>query len=132
MFNLWKRTYVQLFSQRNIFDTKAIVADSAWSSVILPDTAFTGGGSLVHQEHSLDALVSKQYNNQIGELFTELLTDSECKWSIVVGYEDYHKLLRLSYEPIHVVLIVTVIEVVVDVRVRQHVEICVGKLIGVL
>lgn len=93
MFNLWKRTYVQLFSQRNIFDTKAIVADSAWSSVILPDTAFTGGGSLVHQEHSLDALVSKQYNNQIGELFTELLTDSECKWSIVVGYEDYHKLL---------------------------------------
>ena len=93
MFNLWKRTYVQLFTQRNIFDTKAIVADSAWSTVILPETAFTGSGGLVHQENSLKTLVAKQYNGQIGELFTELLTDSEGKWSIVVGYDDYHKLL---------------------------------------
>lgn len=93
MFNLWKRTYVQTFSQRNIFDTKAIVADSAWSTVILPPTAFTGTGSLVHQENSLKTLVAKQYDGQIGQLFTELLTDSDGKWAIVVGYDDYHQLL---------------------------------------
>lgn len=93
MFNLWKRTYVQLFSQRNIFDTKAIVADSAWSTIILPDTAFTANGSLVHQEKSLGTLVEKSYFGQVGQLFTELLTDSDAKWSIVLGYDDYHQLL---------------------------------------
>ncbi|MNL13086.1 hypothetical protein D3C87_1339770 [compost metagenome] len=93
MFNLWKRTYVQLFSQRNIFDTKSIVADSQWSKIILPETIFTANGSLVHQENSLKTLIDKQYDGQIGQMFTELLTDSDEKWSIVVGYDDYHQLL---------------------------------------
>lgn len=92
MFNLWKRTYVQLFSQRNIFDTKAIVADNTWSSVILPQTLFTSGG-LIHQENSLKALVDRQYDGQIGQLFTELLSDASGKWSVVVDHDDYYVLL---------------------------------------
>lgn len=93
MFNIWKRTYVQLFSQRNIFDTKTIVADSAWSTVILPETAFTPGGYLVHQENSLKTLVAKQYDGQISQLFIELQSMSDSKVSLVVGYDDYHQLL---------------------------------------
>lgn len=92
MFNLWNRTYVQLFSQRNVFDTKCVLAADEWAAVVFTPTMFNSG-ELVHQEKSLDAVIEKYYDNQVSNFLGELATDRASKWSIVVGYDDYYKLL---------------------------------------
>lgn len=92
MFNLWKRTYVHQMSQRNIFETKAVIADKEWAGVIFPSTMFAGG-ELVHQEQTIDAVITKYYDGQVANFFNALIGDSEAKWSIVVSHDDYYKLL---------------------------------------
>lgn len=92
MFNLWKRTYVHQMSQRNIFDTKAVIADKEWAGVIFPPTMFAGG-ELVRQEQSINAVITKYYDGQVADFFSALIGDSDSKWSIVVGHDDYYKLL---------------------------------------
>jgi len=89
---MWNRTYVQTFNQRSVFDSKTILADSAWSKVVFGPDSFKGG-ELVAQELSLDEVVNIHYNGQISDLFIELLSDKDSKWAIVVGYVDYYKLL---------------------------------------
>ncbi len=93
MFNMWKRTYVQTFNQRNFYDTNTLLADANWANVIMPDTLFRDGGALIHQTWSLDDLVNTAYSGQYSNLLVELLTESDKKWAIVVQHNDYYKLL---------------------------------------
>ena len=93
MFNMWDRTYVHQFNQRQIFDSKTILADSQWSKVMFDPSSFRDGGKLVHQEWDLDDVVHKFYDDQYSSLLIELLSMSPDKCSIVVNTNDYYKLL---------------------------------------
>lgn len=92
MFNLWDRTYVQTFNQRNIFDSKTILADSNWARVVFGPESFRGG-ELIAQEWDLTDVLDKHYGGQLGSMFVELMSDRASKWSIVVNPRDYYKLL---------------------------------------
>lgn len=93
MFNMWNRTYVQSFNQRQIFDSKAILADSQWASVVFIDSMFNDGGSLVHQEWNIDDVVEKHYDKSYGNFLKCIMADRADKWAIVVTPLGYYKLL---------------------------------------
>lgn len=93
MFNMWKRTYVHTFNQRNIYDANVLLADQSLWTTLFPETMFRDGGQIVQQEPSIDALVNDVYSGQYSNLLVELASDSEKKWSIVVQHDDYYKLL---------------------------------------
>lgn len=93
MFNLWKRSYVHTFNQRNAFDSKTIMADAAYANTMFIQENFYDGGSLVHQGSGIDEIINKHYGGKVANLFVKLRGQSDTKWAVVVNHEDYYYLL---------------------------------------
>lgn len=93
MYNLWKRSYVQTFEQRPVFESKTILADSTFEGVVVGEDLFVNGGKLAYRGVGIDEVLNTHFAGSMSNLFATMLADSDSKWAVAVDHDDYYYVL---------------------------------------
>ena len=93
MFNLWKRTYCQVFDGHVQFNSKMVMIDEEYAGVMFIDQQFYDGGELQHHYDSLGHMLSELYDGSMSAFLEALKANDNDRTAIVCSHATYYAIL---------------------------------------